>query len=422
MVQVSKRVVFYSWQSDLPNRTNRSLIEAALDRATKNLAKDGAPGIEATVESDTRGVSGSPDIGKTIFEKIERCDVFVCDVSIVSGAHSGRTTPNPNVLVEVGYALKALGAEHVLMVMNTAHGGPETLPFDLKMKRAIVYEAREDESDLAQTRGELAKKLERGIRAVLDRIPNASGFSDDRLVLQALAEKRPEPGHPDPWQCALSGIDLAIRTGLPTARIGDSVEILVGRSAVEIRPFGPAEKRGMPFDFSRARITAVGKRLLEESGADVTMPGPLLPPAEYVDLNYLEKPEVVWPEQARGFRVAWEDEALLPTRVREGILPFTAQVSGREVRLCARGSGGDLGAIRTPLRSPTEADAARMLREQVDPLANLELSGGRLVVNIPRPLPASAPGGPPMGITYETIATGSTLFEVLAGAKVRIPQ
>jgi hypothetical protein len=44
------------------------------------------------------------------------------------------------VLIELGYAIKSLGWSRIILVMNTAVGGPELLPFDLKTKRVTTYE------------------------------------------------------------------------------------------------------------------------------------------------------------------------------------------------------------------------------------------------------------------------------------------
>jgi hypothetical protein len=50
-----------------------------------------------------------------------------------------RRAPNPNVLLELGYARSALGQNRIALVMNTAFGGPEKLRFDLKMYRVMTY-------------------------------------------------------------------------------------------------------------------------------------------------------------------------------------------------------------------------------------------------------------------------------------------
>lgn len=52
---------FYSWQSDLPNKTNRTLIQEALERALGAVAADSAGAVVPAIDRDTAGVPGSPD-------------------------------------------------------------------------------------------------------------------------------------------------------------------------------------------------------------------------------------------------------------------------------------------------------------------------------------------------------------------------
>src|SRR5262245_38295219 len=131
------QTIFYSWQSDLPNSTNRGFIGDCLERAIKELRAEGSLGVEPALDRDTQGVPGSPDIADTIFEKIDNCAMFVGDVSFINGRRDGaacdctRLTPNPNVIAEWGWASKAVGFERVVCVLNEATGGVNDLPFDL---------------------------------------------------------------------------------------------------------------------------------------------------------------------------------------------------------------------------------------------------------------------------------------------------
>ena len=77
-----KRTVFYSWQSDLPNATNRGFIQQALEQAASSIAGDDSIDVEPVVDRDTTGVAGSPDIAGTILSKIDAADVFVPDISL----------------------------------------------------------------------------------------------------------------------------------------------------------------------------------------------------------------------------------------------------------------------------------------------------------------------------------------------------
>lgn len=162
--------VFYSWQSDLPNSTNRGFIQKALENAAKAIRADDSIKVEPVIDRDTAGVPGSPDIAKTIFDKIEKSQVFVCDVSIINKRSKFRNSPNPNVLIELGYAIKTLGEPRILMVINTAFGVPELLPFDLNKKRVLPYDMPEQCENRATERKVLESKLEAALRAILTHI------------------------------------------------------------------------------------------------------------------------------------------------------------------------------------------------------------------------------------------------------------
>lgn len=159
--------VFYSWQSDLPNGVNRTFIEKALGEAIAALKLDDSVEIVPVLDRDTQGASGSPNIATTIFDKIDRAAVFVGDVTIIGTAGpKKRPTPNPNVVAELGYALKGLGEERVILVVNTAFGVVEDLPFDLRMRRAVTYELPVGVDRKVQA-GILRSKLEDALRATL---------------------------------------------------------------------------------------------------------------------------------------------------------------------------------------------------------------------------------------------------------------
>lgn len=168
--------VFYAWQADTAPKTCRNLIESALQRALKQIATDAV--IEAAIredlelDKDTKGVPGTPPVVDTIFRKIDAAAVFVSDLTFVGTRINGRPTPNPNVLIEYGWALRSLGHPHIVAVMNTAYGKPtrENLPFDLgHLRLPILYDCPEDADDEKRkaAREELARDLAVAIRTVL---------------------------------------------------------------------------------------------------------------------------------------------------------------------------------------------------------------------------------------------------------------
>jgi hypothetical protein len=140
-----KAPVFFSWQSDTPLDQGRTLIDGALRAAI--LVTQSKPDLVARPEldHDTKGVPGAPGIASTIFEKIDQCGVFVADVSLTFeriAPEPPKLSPNPNVLLELGYAIKRLGHSRVILVQNIDFGGPELLPFDLRGHRVITYSPR----------------------------------------------------------------------------------------------------------------------------------------------------------------------------------------------------------------------------------------------------------------------------------------
>ncbi|ROI11997.1 hypothetical protein [Epilithonimonas hominis] len=131
--------IFYSWQSDLNLRLNNYYIKDCIVKALKELKQDFK--LELRLDRDTKNTTGSPDIVQTIFDKIDICNIFIADVSIVNKNifNIGRKTPNPNVLVELGYALKTLGKERVILIINNSFCKIDDLPFDIRQNRITQY-------------------------------------------------------------------------------------------------------------------------------------------------------------------------------------------------------------------------------------------------------------------------------------------
>lgn len=172
-----KESVFYSWQSDIARKDNRNFIEAALKTAIHALNKSGSVVDELILDRDTKNVSGSPVIAETILGKIDRAAVFVGDVTLIGHADSGKPITNPNVMIELGYALKALSHDALVLVLNTAYGNIQDLPFDLRHRRVMTYHlpqatADGDEAGKA-ARKAVARELERDLENALREILNS---------------------------------------------------------------------------------------------------------------------------------------------------------------------------------------------------------------------------------------------------------
>ena len=164
----SQYKVFYSWQSDLENKYNRNFIENNLQKAINGLNAESS--IKLSIDKDTKDTPGSPDIIRSILNKIDSSMAFVCDVSLICNK-GDKGIVNPNVMFELGYAISSLSDEQVIMVCNTAYGDLKQLPFDLGLKRQISYFYNEsttaDEKEKMQQA--FISSLKSAIKAIRDK-------------------------------------------------------------------------------------------------------------------------------------------------------------------------------------------------------------------------------------------------------------
>lgn len=137
--------LFYSWQSEVFPKANRSFIRSAIEAAGKEIKEE----CRLEIDEATRNKAGSPNIPLSIFEKIDDSDVFLCDLSKVAGATRAkkgkqRAYFNSNVSIELGYAIRSLGWSRIILVSNLALGEPEEAPFDVRSHRLSTYYCKEN--------------------------------------------------------------------------------------------------------------------------------------------------------------------------------------------------------------------------------------------------------------------------------------
>lgn len=214
--------IFWSWQSDHDGKVSHYFVRDALNDAIKTLKAES--NLEEPTEADrrtqlhldhdTKGNTGWVDITQSIFEKIEASAVFIADVTPVAfspskkdgeGKEVGlRPIMNPNVAIELGYALKALDWTKIIPVMNTAYGSVERMPFDIDRTRrwAVTYKLNEGATaaEIKAARTKLAGDFVKALRGFLtvpemtkpfpERKPASSDafFFPPRSVLGAVGE------------------------------------------------------------------------------------------------------------------------------------------------------------------------------------------------------------------------------------------
>jgi hypothetical protein len=134
------RTIFLSWQDDTEPKTGHYFLKELLKEICEEIRSDATleeAERDVAPDSDTQGVPGHTFIIPTILEKIDLATVFVADLTYTGRVADGaKATPNPNVLLEFGWAWKNK-QRRIVSVMNTAYGHPkdDPLPFDLGFAR-----------------------------------------------------------------------------------------------------------------------------------------------------------------------------------------------------------------------------------------------------------------------------------------------
>jgi hypothetical protein len=180
-------VVFYAWQSDRLERLNRHLIRFALNLAAKSISEDPSVGARVRIDADTEGVLGHVPVTDTILKKIAACDAFVPDLTFVAVTEAGKLVPNPNVMLEYGYALRAKSHSVMIPVMNTGYGPAGKLPFDMgHLRHPLQYDlpATATKAERRAVRKALTEELERILRLMIAAAPvrQATLFQEAALV------------------------------------------------------------------------------------------------------------------------------------------------------------------------------------------------------------------------------------------------
>ena len=181
----SQITIFYSWQSDLPGSDTRNIIQDSIKDAVRLLRDT----VDIEADRDTKGKFGSPDIVQTIFSKIDDCDIFIADVSAVcqyetidkDGNKKIKYMPNPNVMLELGYATHVVGWDRVICVLNSDYGAPENMPFDIASRRLTTFSLKDGKS-----KGEIKRYIKSVIQDTVENVLEKgkrvkAGFSDLRL-------------------------------------------------------------------------------------------------------------------------------------------------------------------------------------------------------------------------------------------------
>lgn len=183
-------LLFLSWQSD--RKDCRNFVTSIVDKLPDKVSSFAT----VTIDRDTVNVPGSPDIGDTIFEKIDRCDLFIADITLINDSDSKyRRTPNPNVMIELGYAIKTLGWDRIILLQCIDYGDIEELPFDINHRRIANFSLG---LDIDKEEGR-AKRKSDSKKQVLDNIAESIKLLLEQNLLFG-GRKRKVPKFEVNWQ------------------------------------------------------------------------------------------------------------------------------------------------------------------------------------------------------------------------------
>ncbi|MGR3311105.1 MAG: hypothetical protein ACUZ77_10045 [Candidatus Brocadiales bacterium] len=193
--------IFYSWQSDIGR--NRNFIDKCLKAALTQTTS-------FEMETATRDSVGSPDIASTILAKIRSSNLFLADVSIINPEDvDSRKCPNPNVMYELGYAVRELGEDNIILIANRETTDTSKLPFDIRNRRMII----DDFSDKDST-GRVTSAI---IKAMENYDPDSK---EENSPSASLASKKIE------WASNYSGHGAAFRTRINIDNYGGKADYI----------------------------------------------------------------------------------------------------------------------------------------------------------------------------------------------------
>jgi hypothetical protein len=180
--------LFFSYQSDTPKNVGQSFIQSVLDKVKAKLKADD---IYLTIDYGFQGVFGNTVLIDEMLKKSKLSDIVLADITFTSSKAwneakkykwlmnreirvlektKDKKSPNPNVLLETGYAWALKGYERTVLILNTAYGEPEELPTDLLgFRHPITYTLDDKNIDKkSEIRAELVKTLFATIRKAIN--------------------------------------------------------------------------------------------------------------------------------------------------------------------------------------------------------------------------------------------------------------
>jgi hypothetical protein len=191
--------VFFAFQMDIEDKYGKGFICSALDITIDKFLKEG---IKVELDYGFRGTPGTPLLIDTMLNKSDGADMVIVDLTFTSAREwldaeivdeddqvkwisipkvDRKPSPNPNVLLETGFAWAKKGTFRTLVVMNEAFGSPKFMPVDMiGFRWGITYNLNSKNYEVRKTeRSNLAENL---YRAIKESINSEANHQRERLT------------------------------------------------------------------------------------------------------------------------------------------------------------------------------------------------------------------------------------------------
>lgn len=179
--------LFFSWQVETNDQgfNNKVFLTECINSAINQIqGKGDLKGVKIVYDDGLRKSPGTPDVALEMFEKIDECDIFIGDMTVVQHLEEWldefrnkegiyfRYGPNSNVFGEYNRALgkNSLFYKQVILLMNEANRSVyediAVIPFDTRGRRWPITFNLPDNSEESKkkTKEELLKVLPDAIR------------------------------------------------------------------------------------------------------------------------------------------------------------------------------------------------------------------------------------------------------------------
>jgi len=211
--------LFYSYQSDIDPKLNSDFIKEALNKAISILKKKDK--LEVQLDYGFRKTGGNAPLLQTMLDKIDECDMVLCDFTLTSSRidppltrlfswrkrvfYSGlkifteKHSANPNVLFEAGNSVYAKTYNRTILIMNEAFGPADNLSVDFKgLRHPIKY----NYVGLENEREHIIKELTNDLRAAIkDLIAEVAKYLKTKISPILLYQEWRLLGTNIPFQC-----------------------------------------------------------------------------------------------------------------------------------------------------------------------------------------------------------------------------